>query len=222
MSKFGIIGEGYTDQVTIQNILCGFFNDKNLDEDIAFLPHDEKGGWEVIFNYLTTENFRNDTLSNQFIIFQIDTDITKKEEDSIKFGVSYKDDHGNELATETLINKVIIRLVSKINEGKLGFYQKNINKIIFAISVHEMECWLVSYHAKDEHRNEKDDCCNVLKKTELPQNIQFSKKRKSRCHEKLSYLAFSKREDIDAITERNISFKHFIQALEKIPLPEVI
>ncbi|NER00949.1 MAG: hypothetical protein F6K30_30375 [Cyanothece sp. SIO2G6] len=42
MAKFALICEGVTDQITISNILCGFFDNENLDEDIAFLqpPYD--------------------------------------------------------------------------------------------------------------------------------------------------------------------------------------
>lgn len=213
MKKFGIIGEGFTDQITIENILCGFFDNEDLGEEIAYLPSDEKGGWRAIFKYLTLEDFRNDTLSNEFIILQIDTDISKREQDSEEFGVFYKDDEGNELTIEALINKVIIKLVSKINEGELGFYEEYANKIIFAISVHSIECWLVAYHGE---QSETHNCDKVLLETKLPQNIQFSKSKKSRCHEKLSYLAFSERENIDKVAQKDPSFKHFIQSLEKI------
>ncbi len=34
---FGLACEGITDQITIENILCGYFENTNLDEDITKL-----------------------------------------------------------------------------------------------------------------------------------------------------------------------------------------
>jgi hypothetical protein len=33
MKLFGLACEGITDQITIENILCGYFKSKNLDDD---------------------------------------------------------------------------------------------------------------------------------------------------------------------------------------------
>jgi hypothetical protein len=59
-------------------------------------------------------------------------------------------------------------------------------------------------------------CDEVLKETKLPNNIQFSKSRKPRCHEKLSLIAFKTRENIELVAQKNESFNHFIQQLQPI------
>jgi hypothetical protein len=214
MKKFGIVGEGYTDKVVIAYILRGFFAEHDLEDEINPLPEGDKGGWKVICDYLASKDFRSDVSNHEILVLQIDTDITTKEEDSIKFGVSHKDEYGKELSVEELLIKVKDKLISEINSGKSGFYDLYADKIIFAISVHSTECWLVAYYSENVTIH---DCHIELLKTKLPNNIQFSKKQKSGCHEKLSN-PFLERENIELVAQKNESFKYFIQQLQPISL----
>ncbi|MDM8569340.1 hypothetical protein QUF50_07515 [Thiotrichales bacterium HSG1] len=152
--KFAIASEGVTDQITIENILCGFFEDENLDEDIIYLqpPFDKTkqkqasndGGWSNLFRYLKTPTFRYDVLNHTNIIIQIDTDVSPRK----SFDVKHEDKNGNKLNTNDLVHNVIDKLTEKIEQGKSGFYQQNSHKIIFCICVHSLECWLLAYHCE--------------------------------------------------------------------------
>ena len=132
---FGLACEGITDQITIENILCGYFENPNLDEDITELqpPFDETdqthggGGWPILLKYLTSTRFRDDVLNTEFIILQIDSDIADK------LGVAHKDPFGNELPTELVISGVRAKLIESINIGVPKFYETHAPKIIFAI-----------------------------------------------------------------------------------------
>ena len=207
MKKFGIVGEGYTDKIVIEHILRGFFAEHNLEDEINPLPESDKGGWEIICNYLSSKDFRTDVSNHETLILQIDTDITTKPEDAEKFGVFHQDKHGNELSASTLIQQVKIKLIDFINSGKSGFYNLYADKIIFAISVHCTDCWLAAYYVEDIVIY---DCDEKLRTTKLPSNIQFSKKRKSGCHEKLS-KPFLERENIEKSAQKSPSFNSFIQ-----------
>jgi hypothetical protein len=215
MNKFGIVGEGYTDKVVIENILRGYFTEQNLDDEINPLPESDKGGWDVICKYLSSRDFRNDVSNHQILIFQIDSDITTKEEDAGNFGVFYKDEQGNELSEEELIANIITQLVYKINTGKSGFYELYSDKIIFAISVHCTECWLVAAYIPEKITIH--DCDKVLLIEKLPNNIQFSKKQSSRCHERLSQF-FLIPDNINIVAQKSPSFNLFIQQLHNITL----
>ena len=214
MNKFGIVGEGYTDKVVIEHILRGFFAEQNLEDEINPLPESDKGGWEIICKYLASRDFRSDVSNHEILILQIDSDITTKEEDARDFGVFYKDEQGNELSAEELIANIITQLVYKINTGKSGFYNLYADKIIFAISVHMTECWLVAYYVDDAIIH---NCDETLRKTKLPNNIQFSKKKKSGCHEKLSQI-FLNIDNINIVAQKSPSFNLFIQQLHNITL----
>ena len=152
--KFAIASEGVTDQITIENILCGFFEDEDLDEDIIYLqpPFDktkqkqasDDGGWTNLVRYLKMTRFHEDVLNNEYIIIQIDTDVSPRDD----FNVKHEDENGNLLSTNDLINKVIDKLINDIEQGKKDFYKENAHKIIFCICVHSLECWLLAYHCE--------------------------------------------------------------------------
>ncbi len=145
MAKFGLACEGVTDQIVIENILCGFYKDyDDLDEEIqAFQPaYDETtqkqkegefGGWEILLEYLSEKRFRDDVLNSEYTIVQIDTDISEH----ANFNVT-KDT----TSIETYISKIKEKLVSKIDSKEI-FYEENKEKILFAISVHSLECWIL-------------------------------------------------------------------------------
>lgn len=210
MSKFGIIGEGITDQITIENILSGFFENTDLDDEIQYLqPPPNKpdgGGWRPVLQYLTLESFRNDVLNNQFVILQIDTDVSERKD----FDVAHKDSAGNELSVEALIENIIIRLIANINSGESDFYENHAQRIIFAISVHSLECWLVSYYAEQTTAH---NCFDELKVVVNPNEIRVAKKQPN--YDKLSQ-PFLIRENIEIVRQKDRSFDLFIQQLHSI------
>lgn len=212
MSKFGIIAEGSTDQITIKNILCGYFSIPNPNKDIKSLqpPPDkaDAGGWRAVLKYLTLEDFRNDVLNNEFVILQIDTDVSEKKD----FDVAHKDNAGKEHSVETLIENVITRLISIINAGESDFYETYAAQIIFAISVHSLECWLVSHYAE---QTTVHNCFDELKSVINPNEIRVAKKQPN--YDKLSQ-PFLKRENIETVAQKDPSFNVFIQQLQPISL----
>lgn len=211
---FGLACEGVTDQITIENILCGYF--KNLDdEEITHLqpPFDETdqrqkdfGGWQMLLVYLGTTRFRDDVLNNKFIVVQVDTDVSSE----IGFDVPQVGADSKPLTPEVLIANVIAKLVATIDSGEAGFYQRHSEKIIFCISVHSLECWLYAYHNKKTLSKPKiTGCYNALSRLPLKTDKNYH------CYNELS-RAFLKRQNIDLVATKDPSFRVFIQALEKI------
>ena len=143
MAKFGLATEGITDQIVIENILCGFYKDLEDDEIQAFQPaYDETtkkqkeeqfGGWEMLLEYLSEKRFRDDVLNSEYVIVQIDTDICEHKNFDVKKDTS---------CVVTFIESIKTKLISSIDKNE-SFYESNKEKIIFAISVHELECWLL-------------------------------------------------------------------------------
>ena len=201
MKKFGIAAEGITDQVTIENILSGFF-ETELDDEINYVqpkPNSD-GGWKAVFNYLVSQDFRNDVLNHDYLIIQIDTDC------SFDFDVT----HDNK-TIEQLIIAVVDVLILKINESYSGFYQDYQNKLIFAISVHSLECWLLAYYG---HTTVIDNCFDTLRTIKLPRNIQLSKKQ--RVYDQLTNNL--SKTDIENITHKSESFAIFVDYLRSIEI----
>lgn len=96
MNRFGLACEGITDHITLENILCGYFDDEpDLDEAIIQLQPslDETdkvqsgfGGWEMLLEYLQSTRFRDDVLNVEYVVVQLDTDIAEH----ANFDVAYR------------------------------------------------------------------------------------------------------------------------------------
>lgn len=210
MALFALACEGITDQIVIENILCGFYNQHDdLDEDIQPLqpPYDvttqkqqegEFGGWEMLFAYLSEKRFRDDVLNNNYVIIQVDTDVSER----TNFDIPYQ----NNRSTTELIEQVIKRLILQI-DSKKAFYKQYQEKIIFAISIHSLECWLLPLYRKAN--NEKiSGCFNALKRAVKKMSVG----KNYRCYNMLSN-PFLKRKKLMAIVDKNSSLNVFIASL---------
>ncbi|ENJ1726455.1 DUF4276 family protein [Vibrio parahaemolyticus] len=151
--RFGLISEGPTDQATIENMLCGIFNDEELYELITPLQPggssdtNQEGGWERVLNYISNHKFRQSFSTVENVVIQIDTDVA-----TLKgFDVDLRDDDGKTLKeVVSIFEKVKTRLVEQIESGEVGFYEKVKDRIIFAITVHSLEIWLFKHHSKNK------------------------------------------------------------------------
>ncbi len=213
--RFGLACEGVTDQITLENILCGYFNDPDLDEEISqlqplFDESDQKqkdfGGWQMLLAYLKMTRFRDDVLNNQFIVIQVDTDVSNE----IGFDVPHVDTNNQPLTPEVLITNVITKLVATIESGQSGFYHQYSEKIIFCISVHSLECWLYAHYNNKPLSKPKITGCYKALSHLLP-----TTKKEPRCYDKLSQV-FLERKNIGAVIKKDPSFAVFIQSLAKI------
>jgi len=213
MIKFGLITEGITDQIVIENILCGFYKDyDDLDEEIHPLqpPLDETDmkqeysefgtGWSAIFNYLSESRFKDDVLNSEYVIIQIDTDIAED------FNCSKNQ------SIREIIECVTSKLIEQI-DSKEKFYQEHEEKIIFAISVHSLECWLLPLYSS-KTKEIIHNCFDKLTK-EVPKASKKLKVNKTYTHyDKLS-RQFLKHKELIKITSQNSSFDIFINCLPK-------
>ena len=213
MNKLGLACEGITDHIVLENILCGYFEDPDLDENITQLqPHldetDQKqanfGGWEMLLDYLKSLRFRDDVVNVKYLVIQLDTDIIGRS----NFGLSYQN-----LTIEGIIKSTIIELISRINSGEAGFYEKNKDKVIFALCVHSLECWLYAHYNNKLLKSPKITGCGKALEYTLKES-RFDKSKDKKLYEKYSKV-FLERKNIDQAANKDPSFKYFIQLLEK-------
>jgi len=110
-------------------------------------------------------------------------------------------------------------LVATIESGETGFYEEHAERIIFAVSVHSIECWLYAHYNKESLKSPKiTGCAKVLSYYLLNKDKDkaFSRIEKNQpCYNKLSQ-PFQKRQHIDAVAQKDPSFRVFIESLEKI------
>jgi hypothetical protein len=165
MIIFGLITEGLTDQIVIEKILAGFFNSPNI-EVTPLQPKRNKdnqnksqsGGWTLVFDYCHSKKFQESFRFFDYIIIQIDTDVLVDSENS-NYNIPSRDDNGDELTPQHLIEKVIEKFRDAIGED---FYNTNQQKILFAISVHSLECWLLPLYYTDKKKAKIKNCLKTL------------------------------------------------------------
>lgn len=172
---FGLICEGPTDQATIENLICGIFENEDLFELITPLQPGGKsdtnkdGGWERVLEYIASNNFRQSFTMVKNVIIQIDTDVANMQ----GFDVDLRDDNGKTIkSVPEIVNRVKNRLIQQINSIEDNFFEKYQDRIIFAISVHSIEIWIYKHydnHSKVKQINggERALVAELLKKKEL-------------------------------------------------------
>jgi hypothetical protein len=173
MISFGLVTEGLTDQIVIENILAGYFNSPDLDIR-QLQPERDKdnenkstyGGWPLVFKYCKSRDFQEAFQFIDYIIIQIDTDVSELKH----YNIPQQDEKG-EFTPQQLIEKVIEKFRGASGDD---FYSKYQQKIIFAISVHSIECWLLPLYYTDQKKKSKfKNCLDSL-------NLQLLKKHEFR------------------------------------------
>ena len=154
----GIVAEGVTDQLVIQNILLGFFKDRLAEQDIYFdQPPDISaeqrfGSWALVMTYLQQGRYAEVFQLRDYLVVQIDSDVSPQKH----FEVPHTDPTtGKTLKDEELVARIRERLCQWIGAEDLQRYE---GRFLFAICVHELECWLVPLWENERHHHATTNC----------------------------------------------------------------
>ena len=225
MPTFGIISEGPSDQIVIENILSGYFGDPNLEvrhlqplRDATDASDIRKfGGWFKVFEYCQSQNIVDALEHNEYLIIQVDTDCCEEKH----YDISRRHDSGRDRSPEEMIEKVLEKFQQLLEKHHGQQVDKFKNRLIFAICVEELECWLLPLYHKDKKRSATRNCINKLNPRLGEEfGVYIDKSNKSpvlRYYEKFS-KPFLKRKNIDAICDDNVSLKIFLNKLQEIKL----
>ena len=198
-NTFAGIAEGITDQKVINNILVGYFN--NRDINVNWLQPagvGKSGGHGEVKKYCRSRKFKAVFDLNEYVIIHIDTDI------SSELGVPHQGENGQLLSAERLIERFIAKFREIISED---IYNQYAEKIIFAIAVHSIECWLLPLHCQGA-RSETLDCLDTLSKV-----FPKMKKEKDYKHYQKISMEYSNNESLLKLYPENPSLKIFIEQL---------
>lgn len=207
---FGIISEGPTDQVVLKNILFGYTENKDLDVRMLQPKVNETGNWCKVFDYCCSSDFKNAFAFCDIVIVQIDTDFMLKGEVAPKY---YIDIQQLDVAkTVAAFQQKIIELIGK------DFYEAYAENIVFAISVHEIECWLLPlYFPNQKKKAAKTESCLAILNKALKQKEGFYINAKNlEYYEAMAkHFRKAKKKDIEKMAVQNPSFEIFMLNLEK-------
>lgn len=172
MIEFRLICEGQTDHAVIKNILFGYFSDPDLiikalqpdtdetNENAKKTKHENPpesfGNWYKVFDYCGSERFfRAFDAKDVFIVIQIDTDCAHDK----NYDVKTSDEQGRKLPVNEVVNNVKQKFENLFIE-KFGtdFLNQNKHRILYAISVDEIECWLLPLYYMDNTKAVTTNC----------------------------------------------------------------
>jgi hypothetical protein len=227
MLKFGLICEGKTDHAVIKNILFGYFSDPDLiikslqpdtDETTENAPKskfenppESFGNWYNVFDYCSSDRFfRAFDDKDVFIVVQIDTDCAHDK----NYNVKTTDEQGIKLPVNEVVNNVKQKF-EKLFIEKFGndFLDTNKHRILYAISVDEIECWLLPLHYVDNTKAATTNCLFKLNQQLAKNNEKIIPKGKEGAvptYRKISKLYMKNKVLMDKYPQ-NPSFKIFIE-----------
>lgn len=114
------------------------------------------------------------------------------------------------------VEEVIIAFKSKFIE-LLGneFYTEYKKEILFAVSVNEMECWLLPIYFPNtlSKASKTENCINTLNTVLKQKEGFYINEKRIEFYEKIS-KHFKKRLDIEKYASKNPSFNNFIQEVK--------
>lgn len=225
MAVFGLACEGPTDQITLENILMGVFEEID-DSDIAFVqPYLDKsdanakkaeGNWLRLISYLGMNRFEDDLAANDYLIIQIDTDIAEE----VHADIVVKDADGKRLPDETIVENAVSRLIAAINANDPNMYAKYEDKLIFAITINSLECWLINTFIDDDakvclHAN---SCFDDLKALLNEIGGHPRLKKRPPVYNKVSKIYYETPTSLDVLASRDVSFNMFVTRLKEVEI----
>jgi hypothetical protein len=221
MASFMLITEGPTDQEVIEAILTGYFGEepdfpfrRPLRDATDESRQGSPGGWERVFEHCEhgEELLREDLQINDYLIIQIDTDCGEER----NFGVP-PTVNGQDRPVMDIIMDVRKLLITKLGED---FYRDFQHRILFAISVRSLECWLLPLHIKKPKKtaikksSQIQACANRLEKY-IEEYCKIKYKKDIATYRVLA-KDFLDKANIKMTCERNVSFKVFIESLPEV------
>lgn len=207
-ATIGIIGEGVTDQVVIRQILRGFTEDENLlTSPLQPGALKSQGGWHRVLNYCSKSIFKQAFTNPDFkAVIQIDTDWLLQDSNGASHGIP--DVHT--LSVAELVEVMRSLLIRKIGAN---FYEKFASRIVFAISVHQIECWLLGIYCDAETAGQIDNCEELLHREASKRGIK-SRGKQTADFETVC-KAFTGKEDLEKHSQYNESFSLFLTEVQE-------
>jgi len=170
MAVFALIAEGPTDQVVLERIIdqvCGKSFPEGIETIFLQPLRDETdrvatnfGGWELVLEYCKLD-FNGALESSDFVVVHIDTDAGEHPNFGVALTENGEDRDHADLVEDT--KKLIVQSIGKVN------FELVRNKVVFAISVHSIESWvLLCLYNRDEPKGSFDRLQRQLARADEP------------------------------------------------------
>lgn len=174
MPSFGIIGEGITDQIVIEQVMLGCFDGDDEEPMVNYVQPlldrtgrsaaPEPGGWTLVLRYLELGKHREALQFNDYLVLHIDTDVCEEKGYDVP-----RREEGRELTPEELAARVADKL-----RGLLGadIVNDHGHRILYAVAVDGIECWLLPLLFTNKKAGKTTGCLEAVnherRKKKLP------------------------------------------------------
>lgn len=223
MPSFGIIAEGVTDQIVLENILRGYLATDAEESRFRYLqPPDDTtqasqpapGGWGPALNFLRDGGHQEVLSFIDYLVVHIDTDVSQEK----AFDVPWREAE-RELSVEELVARVVDRLQEIMGRE---FCTAHGDRIIFAIAVHQIECWMLPLFFEDKRQKAQKitGCLDAVNDARRKQNKLPLKKgdhKQPRVYDEVS-REYARPRSLMKLYGLNPSLKIFIEGLDAMKL----
>lgn len=211
-SKIGVVCEGISDYKIIQHIVERYLRDYEaytIPLKPKITPQGKQEGfgtWQGVLKYISGDDQLIVEAINEgckYIIIQIDTDVCEE------YGV-LKDLRNVEVFHTSIREKLNDILHQEVDR----------DKVIYAISINEIECWLIPFISTDEEECSNNDRCLNIVNRHIRTKGTIDKENKNSSGAQALYDEIlrnkKKSKDIYAVSRFNYGFTYFIDKLEAI------
>lgn len=221
MATFGIIAEGITDQIVIENILIGYFAEEDEEPFVTYVQPlldrtgqssvPAPGGWGLVLEYLKRGEHLNALQYHDYLILQIDTDVSEQAGYDVPWRAG-----GRELDPVELAGRVIEKLKSIIGHDVCA---ENGHRILFAVAVHGIECWLLPLFFTNNKAAKVTGCLQAANNERRKKNLTPLSKADGEDKDPRSYrdasLPYQDHKTLLRFSKKNPSLCAFVEQLER-------
>lgn len=169
--KFAFITEGPSEHRILKHIVHKYFKElEYLDIEINQIQpkmtngkQASVGGWNEVLKYCSRPELKDIFVENDYLIIQLDTD----QSETAPFSISHSKSGGIAKTSTELFVEVQDKMIALMGSEIWGEYR---HRILFAICIHTIECWLLPLFAPPKKAVAIRKCLSTL-------NMELHKKK---------------------------------------------
>jgi hypothetical protein len=220
--RIALVTEGKSEHWIIKHLIERYFKEteiffRQVQPQIIDDTQESIGGWLEVLKFCgRTDDIKAVLIETDYLVIQIDTD----ESQNINFEVSHTKQGSTEKPHDELYADVIEKIKGLINNEVLIEYS---NKIVFAVCIHTIECWLLPIYFTKNHKKTTQNCLEKLSMELRKRNLNPVPPKEQREKRKTAYDSilrrnWRKRNDIVKSANHNVGFRKFVESLDMIQI----
>lgn len=214
--SFAVIAEGPSDFEVLRHILAGFFSDPDIVVNQiqpavdATTGKSSPGGWFEVLRFLGSDKFAGAFTRDNIVVIHIDTDVCEEP----AFAVARREPDGRERSCDEMIEHTVERLIRAIGPD---LHARLKHRIVFAIAVESIECWLLPLYYRDNRRAKPVNCLRSLNEAlSAKEGFSIDPEKKQVKYYTKAVRPYAKRKTLDECAPHNPSLARFVAALHAL------